>query len=254
MSCAITAALECADGSAANVTGQLHDIYRIGESSHSEWIKEDNKIGSIKVFWELSKNDKPGLETERRQGFVWYRVTGNFTSVKLGDVFVLNDSCEGARLVVPGNNEYQGFCFAQARNGAKPPFGARLNTKVKVYRPQLKPSDDGYHEPLGQGQGQALNLADGVFFLDGVDGNAIEIPAGLSAMRPYGDRAIDDVGSMTRKMLYGCYLPPLNGFAIQEGDRIVEANGARYVVLVPHYQGSGAVGYQLTVEREVSNG
>lgn len=256
MNCSITGAIDCADGESAAIKGHSFDVYRLSENSQHQWLDESNKLGSMKVWFELSKNDKPGLETERRQGFIWYKLTGNFSSIRLGDVFKLNDNCVApGKLIVEDHADYEyvGFSYAQSRDGAKQPFGARLNTTVQVLRPRAEVSDDGYHNPTGEGAADAVILINGRFELSDNCADAVNIPAGLSAMRPYGAPALTDVPSQNRKSLYGCYIPPLKGFSVVEGDRIIEASGARYVVLVSHYQATGAIGYQLTLEREVSN-
>lgn len=243
--------LECARGIVAEATGQPFDVYRIDSESQLGWFREDNKIASgVVVYHEVTRNEKPPLESERRQGIIWYRVVADFSAFRLGDVFRLNNPCysEG-QMIVEGSKEYIGFCLAS--KPLKNRFGGRLHTTMKVYRPK-QTADSRYAQPMGKGQADPLILVDGRFCLGGTDDTPCDIPVGLSAMRPYGDRAID-VPSMPRKMLYGAYTPPLFGFQFREGDRVVDENGNRYVVLVPYGQDSGAIGYQLCLEREVSS-
>lgn len=245
--------LEYARGISANLTGQPFDVYRIGNTSQFQWFREENKIASgIMVYHEVTKNEKPPLESERRQGIIWYRVVGDFSAFKLGDVFKLNNPCynEG-QMIVEGSNDYVGFCLAS--KPLKNRFGGRLHTTMKVYRPTAKP-DERFHQPMGKGQAMPLVLVDGQFRFGAIDDTPCEIPVGFSALRPYGDRAVADVPSMPRKMLYGAYTPPLKGFQFREGDRVIDLNGNRYVVLVPYGQDSGAIGYQLCLEREVGSG
>jgi hypothetical protein len=51
---------------------------------------------------------------------------------------------------------------------------------------------------------------------------------------------------------YFIYLPNLPGYTPNEGDRLVQEQGQRYLVTNPYYQLTGVAGMQLGVERRIA--
>lgn len=246
--------LDLGRGYAAQELGQPFDVYRITGASTGQVIHDANKIATkVPVYYKVSKNTDPAIESERRQGIVFYKLIADLSPFRLGDIFVLNDPAYGAgHTIVEGSADFLGFSVA-SHQPVKHNFGGRLTRTINVYRQTEDVSNSGYHQNHAEPgvQGKPVILSGGVFSLGNESDTPCNIPAGIQGLRPYGDRAMHDIGSMQRKSLWSIFLPPIKNFRFKEGDRIIDSTGARYAVYIPYEEDVGAVGNQLTVEREV---
>lgn len=252
------------NGRAAEVLGPPYSVYRIGEESNGDFIAEGNLIAEdIPVYKKISNEVRTFAETDVRLGTFWFDLTGDFSQFKTGDVFKLTDEvfAQGHASVPFDTHELTAFCLA-AHGTYRKPVGARINTQIGILRQASSLDADGNYNPTSE-NAQPVKLVDGQFILANIGEQPDLIPAGLMAAgRTYFDKTAENVPGMPRTSGWLCYVPPLNGFEFREGDRIfqfdgtpdAEQNGARYVVLVAYGQNTGAVGWQLFLERVQDQG
>src|SRR5262249_47687291 len=128
--------------------------------------------------------------------------------------------------------------------------------QVQVYRPVQAPDASGRWSPTF---GQALApmvLSNGQFSFGTVGQLASLVPVGFQSAGNMRGKLLHDLPSDTGTQQWSCYLPPLpdgpsHSLVLREGDRLVDQDGARYVVKHPYRQEAGFVGAQMLIEREV---
>lgn len=244
---------ETGRGKAAEIFGVPADIYRLNDSSSGSYLDIENKIATATDLYfkgATAKELKSDLETDVRLGSSWYVLIADLSLYQVGDIFLIQDPVFGAgHTAVPWQtSQYRGFALAQ-HGETKKSFAARLNTTVKISRPECDP-DTGNYFPSGTGGDQVL-LSNGQFTFGSTTDEGTAIPVGLYASgRTYGSKTFSDVPSDQPKSSWFCYVPPLQGFSFREGDQLTAADGAIYRVLIPYSQDVGACGSQLFLERE----
>lgn len=201
-------------------------------------------------------------------GTIWYNILGNIEAFLLGDVFVCTDAAyqpnvsygAGATLL-PGSLQFNAMALAW-HMPVKEPVAGRLERRVGIYRPNPNPS-----ALAGSGDGSTyfketkdndlpLVLTSGTFAFGSAGGQASWVPAGFgSTERPAAKLLFppnNNTPGMTPAIRYYAYIPPLPGYTPVEGDALVDEEGSRYLVINPYRQEAGVVGYQLSIERQIS--
>lgn len=243
---------------AADELGQPFDVYRMAVYGNGDLIQSSNKIASsINIFYRVAYGTlvRTSFESERQQGTVWYDIVADMSPFKVGDVFILNDPVYGAgSSSVPFNtSQFKGFALAD-HSPVKKAIGGRLDITAQFYRPSKMPDQQGRWQNV-QKTGLPICFKSGVMQVGLANDTASKIPIGLIATgRSYGERLFDQVPSDPKHSSWMCYIPALAPFEFREGDKLVTADGARYLVVVPYTQFVGASGSQFFLEREVSQG
>lgn len=245
--------LDYGRGKEASKLGAPYDAYRVSSASSGNVIQDSNKIVSgVRIYTKVDSGS--AKETSHQLGIMWYQIIADMSPFLVGDVFVLNDPVYGAGYSsVPfTTKEFNGFALAD-HSPIKKSLGGRLNINIQILRLNVATTAQGQWDKT-LNSAQPVVLKNGLFGIGDVGQTGAWIPAGLMATKTDRDKAFDQVPAQQRKSSWELYLPALNGFDIREGDRIVDANGARYIVIVPYTQHVGASGSQWTLEREVSKG
>jgi hypothetical protein len=240
-------------GFAADELGPPHDVYRVGPSSSGDVIQESNKIASgVNIFTKVAygAGARESLETEKQQGIIWEKVIADMRPYRVGDVFVLNDPVlgQGYSSVNFATTEFKGFALAD-HSPLKKALAGRLNCTVNIFRPGAGVNADDQFDRTVDNAAPVI-LSNGTFSLGQVNALPSRVPAGLMALRSYGERMFDQSPAEKRRSAWMLYTPALKGFTIHEGDRIIGPDGARYVVIIPYTQQVGATGSQWFLERE----
>lgn len=237
-------------GEAANVLGQPYDVYRITATSNGDVIATANRIAqNVRVLRKARRVQPDAVESPAAMGTLFYQLVADFRNFQVGDVFVQMDAAYGSgHTEVAGTEQFNGFVLA-SHAPIKQAVGARVTTLVQVKRQSAEPDARQAWNTTNDAT-LPLVLANGSFSLGAATATASLIPAGmLPVFRPQGQRI--DAPGMPQQPLIAFYMPPLPGFQLLEGDRIIAQDGSRYVVLNPYGQDVGIVGYQMTLEREM---
>lgn len=248
--------IDMGNGFEAQQLGPPYDVYRVTGSSSGNVIQSGNKIASaVPVVTSVGYGTKvrQSLDTEHNQGIIWYEIVTDLRNFLVGDIFVLNDPKygQGSSSVNFSTNQFKGFALSD-HEPMKQALGGRLNCNVTIFRPSAAPNSSGQWDKTKL-NAQPVILNSGTFSLGSVGNTPAQIPAGLIALgRSYGDRSFLEVPGEQRKSGWELYVPPLNGFNVKDGDRIVGPDGARYIVVIPYTQVVGTTGGQWFLEREAS--
>lgn len=244
---------------AAEELGPPHDVYRmVNQGTDGSVLIAGNKIATgVSIFTKIAYGAeiRSSFEAERQQGVLWYSIIADMSPFKVGDIFIVNDPVygRGYSSVNFVTTEFKGFALAD-HSPVKKALGGRLNTTVNVLRPSKGPNDKAQFDKTVN-NATPLVLTAGAFDFGDVGDVAAKIPAGLvSTGKSYGDRSFQQVPAEQRKSGWQLYMPALSGFKVREGDRIVAADGAAYIVVVPYVQAVGASGAQWFLERERAGG
>lgn len=242
-------------GVGADLTGQPYQVYRVTSASNGDVIQDANKI--FDTYPIVRTKYKPGdlnrMETDPNFVAYWNCIYGDMSPMLTADIFVQNDPVygQGSTGVPYPTNQINGICFGMHPPGA-PALGARVDRLIKVYRTPLVPI--GNYNNTTFGGMVPLECIDGIFRLGSVHAGGCLIPAGFLPEKRARGILYTGVGDMPPKTTMRVYVMPLNGFLFSENDLILADDGAHYRVINPYYQETGAVGNQLVLEREVSNG
>ena len=253
-------------GKAAKHLGPPYSVYRVEATSYGDYPGGWTQVSASIPAFLRRVTDAKIQSALLASGTMWFDVIANVEPLLLGDVFQLADGPyspgvaygQGATSVA-GTSQFVGFGLAW-HAPVDEPVGARLDRRIRVYRQGGQPVQaEAGAGPIWRGsiyQAAPLVLQAGLYsFLDPDSGAyASLVPAGIASTdRPPRGHLIPPVvpGDMQIPR-YFVYLPPLPGYTPAEGDRLVEETGARYVVTNPYHQEAGVVGYQLGVERRMS--
>lgn len=239
-------------GMAAQFVGQPYDVYRITSASNGNFIANANKVFANfplqleKIGGEAIRS----LLTEKITAVV-YKLLADLSLIKTGDVFVLNDPVygQGANSVNYNTTQYNGLAIA-SHGVLKFSLGGRLDRNVKVYRPAVLPVNN-YLISTTDGA-QPLQCVNGNFQLANPGDPAHFIPSGFSDGKRSRGPVIPNVPDLMPRATWNLFGPPLPGFTFRENDIIISEEGDRYRVVDPFRQDTAFVGYQLQIEREVS--
>jgi hypothetical protein len=233
------------------VVGVPMDLYRLNDSSVGNVIQDSNYLLSLPVDREPMKRGDPAYESSSRTDVFWFDVMLNGNVTQLGDILVLNDPYYGTNYVAtPGTDEFVGFCMA-AESPIKNYLAARLNFYGQIFRPQVVPNASGYWDQTVT-QELPLLLVDGNFVLGQLGQTASLVPMGSMPFRNRGEIYSAETANMPQKEQRFLYVPPLPGFELLAGDRILTESGSHYVLQSNYHQGVGTVGYQFLIEKLVS--
>jgi hypothetical protein len=249
-------------GQAAKHVGQPFVGYRLGSGSSGDFPGAWNvTVPNFYMFRRRLAETK--LELGIKNVALFYDIVANMDRFVLGDVFVQNDpayapgfSYGAGATSIPGTIEFNAMCLAWHPPENKA-IGARLDRRVKIYRPAESPASVGangatyWKETLVNDLPLVLSGGTYAFGTAGA-GNASFVPAGfMSAIRQHDWIFQPGVPGMLKEAKWFVYVPPLPGYMPAEGDALVDENGARYLVVVPYEQKTGVSGYQLTCDRKI---
>jgi hypothetical protein len=258
---ALQAALDSLMGSLGSNFGQPFTVYRCAGSGDfpSAWtqVATNQEVFRQRV---TAQRIQSGLNSA---GTMFYEVVGDMTDFLLGDVFVCTDggyvageSYGAGATSIAGTLQFDGFGLAW-HPPVRVPIAARIDRRVQIFRAAGSPIQDNAGMLSWQSTHEAdqpLVLTGGTYAF-GSPGQAPAsfVPAGFaSTERPSRGPEILPAQPDTPAIIrYYCYLPPLPGYAAQEGDAVIDEDGARYVVQHPYRQDVGVVGSQLVLERRV---
>jgi hypothetical protein len=254
--------IDYAKGKAGSVLGPPCDVYRCGATAAVNYLDDANLI-LAGVFAARRMNTKTSDIEAPKMGTLFYALLVDATNLEVGDVFVEQDPYygQGGTEVDFSSDQFEGYCLAY-HAPFKRTIAARIDRTATIYRPSETPVTGGagaYWKPTLAAGGMApVVLDDGEWSLGEVGATAAQIPIGMqSTPRPRSD-IFKSVPGTTMESLWFVYVPPLDGFTPQEGDRIVTdgnlTDGSRYVVQHPYMQQAGLVGSQLVCTREVQQG
>lgn len=256
-------------GHAARALGGPFNVYRLQATAATNFIDPLNLVSSNYLIYHTQKSAGSfrGSYEGINVGAPLFDVVGDMGPFLVGDVFVDADSAyqpygnglsvsdtaagygAGATSVPFTTLELYAFCLG-FHGPIKKSIGARLDRLAQIYRLPTAPDSNGYYS-AGKSDSQPLVLANGTFSLGTTSDTAALIPVGLAARPRWKSDLIKAIPTSTGEIEYYCYVPPLPGFAFQEGDRLVMQDGSQYVVQLPWEQQVGFVGSQLAVQREV---
>ena len=253
-------------GIAGRHLGAPYDAYRVTSAAIGDYPDGWSKVGSRVPVFVRRTTDAKIQNSLLASGTMWFDVIGEMETFLLGDVFTLVDATYSAGKAyglgatsVANTGRFSGFGLAW-HAPVDEPVGARLDVRVKVYRPQGPPDTQVVGGRTWRGTtyaAQPLALINGVYqFVDPYSGlDASFVPAGVSSTdRPPRGHLFPPASTPGDQQIprYFLYLPPLPGYIPSEGDRLVQESGQRYIVTNPYYQLTGVVGMQLGVERRIS--
>lgn len=244
-------------GHAARAIGVPYNFYRVTSSSTGDFITLANQF--LTGFYGLRRVLKGGGSFETTTAFktLWYEFVIDSTDLLIGDVAVQADTVYGTgdTVVEYPTQQFDALCIAFNPPIGKKVLGARVDRLATIYRPSQTPTSGSV--PYFDNTLDAavpLVLTAGVFAFQA--GSAANIPIGvMPTPRIHGDSQFKPgVPGMVGVPDFFIYVPPLNGINIIEGDRIVDADGSRYVVHTPWIQQAGVSGNQLGCKREIAGG
>lgn len=239
-------------GKAARAVGVPYNVYRITSASNGDYITLVNQIETS--FYVLAEVHKEGsYETALDMKTQFFNFIGDTTTFQIGDVFILNDPVYGTgdQVVDYPTQQFRGMCLAYNPPISKLAVAARVDRLAQVYRPSLTTDATGYWSQATD-NATPLVLAGGQFSFSEAQGAVASlIPVGLVPFpRPSGGSQFKpEVPGMIEFPTFFIYTPPLQGVHLREGDRIVDQNGDRYVVMVPWIQEAAISGNQLGCKR-----
>src|SRR5579883_1954312 len=243
-------------GKVGSILGQPYDVYRLNTSGSGDWIQNAFKLpGTLNVFVKATKELQGALEIDIRRGYIFYDAKADFLSLpyQVGDVFLLDDPVYGAGYtqVTYSTTDINGFVIA-AKSPKKKNIGVRINKLVQGFRLNTQPDSSGYWAPTTLENALPIQIQNGLVALGAKGQAASWLPAGLIPLSSYGDKALDNEPSVSRKSSWACYLPPLPGFRFKEGDSLIGKDGSVYKVIVEFHQDTGVAGSFLTLEKEAA--
>lgn len=249
-------------GKAGEILGPPCNVFRCGATAAVNYLDSANQIASgVRVARRMNVK-KTDLEAPA-MGSLFYALMVDADNYETGDVFVEADPYygSGGTDVDYSTLQFEGYCLAYHAPFRRT-IAARIDRVATIYRPLTTPDTSGpgpYWKATAAAANMApLVLADGVWSVGSVGATPSQVPIGMqSTARPRGDLFRTVPGS-TMETVWFVYVPDLDGFTPQEGDRIVTdgnlANGSRYVIQHPYMQQAGLQGSQLVCTREVQQG
>lgn len=249
-------------GRAGQKLGPPCNVFRCGATAAVNYLDSANQVATgVRVARRMNVKTQD-LETPK-MGTFFYALMVNAEGYETGDVFVEQDPYYGAggTEVDFSTDQFEAYCLAY-HAPFKRTIAARIDRVATIYRPQATPVTDSkgpvWEPTVDSGSMAPVVLSDGLWSLGTPGATASQIPIGMqSTPRPRGDLFRTTPGS-TMETIWFVYVPELDGFQPQEGDRIVTdgsiADGSRYVVQHPYMQQAGLQGSQLVCTREVQQG
>src|SRR5690348_13541461 len=136
-----TAQLDTLLGQSAAQLGQPFTAYRIEATSSGDFPSAWTQIATNVLIYRTRITGTTIESAIQSSGTLWFQLVANMGPFLLGDVFVQSDGAysqgvsygAGATLI-PGTIEFNGIALAW-HPPTIPPVGARLNTRVGIYRP-----------------------------------------------------------------------------------------------------------------------
>ena len=244
-------------GHAARAIGVPYNLYRVTAASSGDFVTSGNLYAPN--YYILRRVLKGGGSFETTTAFktLWYEVVADSTAFLVGDVAVQNDPIygQGDTIVEYPTQQFDALCIAFNPPIGKKVLAARVDRLATIYRPSQTPTSGStpYFDTTLD-NAIPLVLTAGVFAFQA--GTAANIPIGvMPTPRIPGDSQFKPgVPGMVGVPDFFIYVPPLNGVVLMEGDRIVDADGSRYVVHTPWIQQAGVSGNQLGCKREIAGG
>ena len=255
-------------GAIGHKLGQPFSVYRLTPGSSGDfpdgWLLVSSQA-RVHRYRVRSADAEVSMTSERE---LWYELGADMSPFWLGDVFVQTDLpffpgvSYGARATtVPGTSEINAFALAW-HPPMRPPIGARLDHRCRIYRPSLVPltySDGVPPVPSQQWRSthefdSPLVLTNGTYTWGPVGAAASLVPAGFgtSDRQTRGEDMPPDPPGVLPTPRYYAYLPPLPGYTSSEGDTLITEDDSRYTVIAPYRQEVGVVGHQLMLHRYIS--
>lgn len=207
---------------------------------------------------------KQDLETPEHMGTIFFDTKVDMTrrALVLGDIGVVNDPVYGvgSTIVTGTTDEMSAFCLC-SHMPMKTVVSARLDRLAWIFRPTNPASSGALVDPPYWDNRPELSLslvlASGAFSFGAVGATPTLVPIGLSTHTRVFSKEFKDVPGSTGFSHYFCYIPPLPGVHLREGDWLLTdgpslTTGSRYVVIGPWDQEEAVVGYQLVLERETA--
>ena len=270
-------------GKAARALGGPFNVYRVSGTAATNFIDSLNLVSSNYLVYHVQRSSSGfrGSYEGINVGAPLFDIIGDMGPFMVGDVFVDSDSPyvpfngavtsdnsagtadsgiitsdtsasgygAGATSVNFPTLEVYGFCLG-FHGPIKKSIGARLDRLAQIYRMPTGADPNGYWS-ASKNASLPVVLSSGQFSVGTVSQTAALIPVGLAARPRWKSDLIKSIPTSTGELEYYCYVPPLQGFAFKEGDRIALQDGSRYVVQLPWEQQVGFAGSQLAVQREV---
>lgn len=256
----LQAQIEAALGQAAQQVGQPFTAYRCDSNSNGDFPSGWTQIATGQSVFKSRTTGQKIESALMSAGTMFFDLVGDMRAFLLGDVFVNSDAAYVAGVSygpgatsLAGSLEFDGFGLAW-HPPVHVPVGARIDRRVQIYRTAGGPLQDiaGLLKFIPSHDADLpLVLAGGVYAWGAPGGTASWVPAGFASTErptrgPQMAPALPDTPDMLR---YYAYLPPLAGYAAQEGDAIFTEDGARYEVQHGYRQEAGVVGSQIVVQR-----
>jgi hypothetical protein len=249
--------LDYGRGKAGSILGAPASLYRVGLGLAAvNYLDALNLLRTNLHFSYSPIAKKQDLETPEHMGTMFYELGIDMTrqQLLLGDVAVITDPVYGVgSTIVEGATTDMSAVALCGHMPGKTVIGARIDRLAWVYRPGA-PDATGYWDERPEVATPVI-LTNGVYSFGSVHATPTLVPVGLMThSRVFGHEFKDAPGS-TGFTHYFCYIPPLPGIKLREGDYILTdgpsfATGSRYVVIGPWEQEEAVVGYQLIMERE----
>lgn len=239
-------------GVGANHIGQPYSVYRISSTSSGDVISASNLIQENFNAYRREFEDEDGsLETSFKISTYWYELMADASTLLVGDILIQTDNVYGAgsTLVNYATDQFDGVCMVN-HAPLKKIIGARLDRNATFYRPATVPLPSGDMDST-LNSASPLVLSNGTFSFGTAGQTASKIPVGFMPDMKETGRIFTQTPNMIGNTNWICYVIPLPGVVLREGDRMVTDRGSRYVVVNPYRQEAGVVGSQFVVRREV---
>ncbi len=247
-------------GLAANAVGVPYNVFRLIKNSNGNLLDPSNEIGSNIYGFRKVTHGGTAMETTTKFNMVWYKMVFDLQNFLTGDVFVQNDPIygKGATLADFTVSQFDALCLA-FHPPIKDALGVRLDRIATIFRPNLEPTTGGYwkstvNTPSTPATNNALPviLVNGQYTLGTVGQTPTQMPIGcLPARWGTGGSEFSKIPGMVKIPEWHIYVPPMQGFVFQSGDRIVAADGSQYTVSLVWNQVAGTVGNQLFCDRDI---
>jgi hypothetical protein len=241
-------------GKAAVRLGQPYAVYRVQANAAANYLDASNLIAQrVPALRRIGKGPavSRALETVPLHA-LFYEVVADLTTYLVGDVFVQQDPVYGAGATLVSYPTLQMDAMTLVSHApVKPSLAARIDRLCQIYRIATAPDTTGFFESTVDAALPVV-LTSGMWGLGSATQTAAMVPVGLMPVSRMGGTLIPAIPESTARIRYGAVLPPLFGFTLREGDRIVTQDGARYVVMDLFDQEAGVACTAALVEREVA--
>lgn len=248
-------------GKAARALGGPFNVYRLQANAATNYIDPLNLVASDYLVYHLQKGASAfrGSYEGSSIGVPLFDIIGDMTPFYVGDVFIDADGAynpdgsggygAGATSVIFSTLEIYGWCLG-FHGPIKKSIGARLDRLANIYTLASGADANGYFS-AGTNSSLPLKIVNGQVVVGAVTDTPALIPVGLASKPRWRSDLIKAIPTTTGEVEYLAYVPPLPGYTLHEGDRIVLQDGSRYVVQLPWEQEVGFAGSQMSVKREV---